>query len=159
MLYAIVLLGIFPSTSYSGVAMEHRLLMRLLCRYQYQNTALYDHVMELITASYYQLREKHGGGAAYASIAREQPVESDEDEASQQPATPPGTQHPAQQAHGRLPHSFVLKDTMQKMHAWLVCRALRSSYLPGQAIVDIMAERVQRLSDKRVTMVVRLELS
>jgi hypothetical protein len=44
---------------------------------------------------------------------------------------------------------------MQKMHAWLVSRALRSCYLPGSDIVDIMAERVQRLADPRVHMSVR----
>lgn len=129
------------------------------CRYQYRNTALYDHVMGLITTTYYQLKARQGGGASRgASFSSEPPAESAADDSAAH-ATPPATRHRKQPAHTQMPPSFVLRDTMQKMHAWLVCRALRSSYLPGPAIVSIMAERVQRLSDKRVTMVVRFRLN
>lgn len=112
------------------------------CRYQYINTALYDHVMSLVRDQYMRLCEAQG-----AKRDNEADPDSQQRKHRYNPRSRP-------QSKVHEPPSFAVKDKMQKMHVWLISRALRSSYLPGKAIVDIMAERVERLGDRRIKMVV-----
>jgi hypothetical protein len=122
----------------------------LLCRYQYVNTPLYDHVMALVASSYYRLCARYADNPANITVEQNDASDKLEDDYISQ--ITPYRKPPSQQ---QMPPSFVHRDKMQKMHAWLVSRALRSSYLPGRDIVELMAERVERLADERVHMSVR----
>lgn len=110
------------------------------------NTALYNHVMVLICSAYYRLCKKQ---SVEQSNSDDESAEEAEDDLPQRLGP-----HSDQTTATQVTSYHVVKDKTQKMHVWLVARALRSSYLPGKDIVEIMAERVERLQDPSVHVMV-----